>query len=103
MTDLVNSESGKGTAAPTIEQDAGLFYPASYAISTWVAYRHHGIMPEAGAYNDQCEQWRRDIGTLNQRYNLAVWELGDGQPFGGQRPLVDTGATGDDWQSAFGS
>jgi len=94
---LVNSESGKGISEPTIEQDAGLFYPASYAISTWVAYRGHGIMPEPGAYNDQCEQWRHDMGTLNQRYNLAVYELSDKS-----NDLIPDRFKADNWQEQFG-
>ena len=95
MTDLVNAESGKGKSAPTVEMDAGLYYPASYAIGSWVAYRQHGIMPESGAYNDQCEQWQLDMGTLNQRYNLAIWDASDRSEF------IPDGFVADEWRDVF--
>jgi len=96
MADLVAAESGKSVEEPTIELDAGLYYPASYAISSWMENRKHGTLPEFGAYNDQCEQWRYDMQTLNQRYNLAVWKQSNRTG-----ELIPETVTADNWNDVF--
>lgn len=55
---LVEADKGKQAetdeeAGSTPPEFAGLYYPLSYVLDTWLFFREHGVMPEQGGVNDQ--------------------------------------------------
>ena len=48
-----------------------MYFPLSYVIATWQAYRQYGVLPKIGGYNDQDEQLMADWGVISRRYHWA--------------------------------
>lgn len=55
-----------------------LYNPLQYVVDTWLAYRHHGVLPEGGALNDQDPMLVADWNTLNARYTWLARQMQDG-------------------------
>lgn len=71
MVELVQLESGKTKSDVDDDEDMGLNFPLSYALTTWNAFRQFGVLPKVGGYNDQDKQLMEDWSTLSRRYNWA--------------------------------
>lgn len=57
MEHLVRAEHGESSGAEDETDDLpGLYYPVNYAVQTWLNFKEHGILPDAGAWSDQ--DWR---------------------------------------------
>lgn len=76
----------EGGAAPEV----AFYNPFQYVADTWLAYRHHGVLPERGALNDQDPTLVADWNTMNARYNYVAGHLQDNDT-----PPVPNAA--DDW------
>jgi hypothetical protein len=79
MFSLAQSVLGKSTRAIERPPDDYEFnFPREYAVSTWHQYRVHGVLPEAGGWNDQPSRLvEDDWGYLNWWYNYALEQVSD--------------------------
>jgi hypothetical protein len=103
MTRMVRAEHGESAEDDRAEDDdlPGLYYPLHYAVQTWVNFKEHGILPEAGGWNDQ--DWRLVecdwivIGNRYARANRHLYPL-EGQKSGGNGIQVPKPGTAGDWR-----
>jgi hypothetical protein len=51
-------------AEPVEPGDFGFILPWPYVLETGAQYFRHGVLPRAGGWDDQEEDWKTDIRTL---------------------------------------
>lgn len=77
MTELARYTLGydvEPTTAPP--KDYQFHYPRWYVLKTWHQYRNHGVLPEAGGWNDQPARLvNDDWGYLNWCYTYAMEQV----------------------------
>ena len=89
------------------DSDEPFHYPLAYLFQTWAAYNRHGIMPEAGAFNDQDAAWASDMRRLNTRFNAIHRRLmREKYPEGGSAArkgglFDEADIVVDDWKGLF--
>lgn len=98
MERVVRAEHGESTGEDDEADDLpGLYYPAHYAIQTWLNFKEHGVLPEPGGWNDQ--DWRLvecDWVVVRDRYarmQRMLYPL-DGQKAGNGIELPKPGTAG---------
>lgn len=57
-----------------------LYYSEEDAFDLWWMLRHRSLLPYAGGILDQPQVWRRDMRTMNGRYNRIVRRLIEENP-----------------------
>lgn len=99
MERIVRAEHGESSGDDDSEEDdlPGLYYPLNYAVQTWLNFKEHGILPAAGAWDDQ--DWRLVecdwlvVGARYARMSRLLYPM-DGQKGGDGIELPQPGTAG---------